>query len=80
MAPDILCLAKGISAGYIPLGATVFKYTHAFRPAANIGGGLRIFLSKYVSFRLEVTDNIVLRDKPEQVLQINLMLALNFGS
>ncbi|MDR0277696.1 MAG: aminotransferase class III-fold pyridoxal phosphate-dependent enzyme [Paucimonas sp.] len=25
VAPDILCLAKGISAGYIPLGATVFN-------------------------------------------------------
>ena len=25
VAPDILCLAKGISAGYIPLGATLFN-------------------------------------------------------
>ncbi|PYE21497.1 adenosylmethionine-8-amino-7-oxononanoate aminotransferase [Paraburkholderia silvatlantica] len=25
VAPDILCLAKGISAGYIPLGATMFN-------------------------------------------------------
>ncbi|EON13845.1 aminotransferase class III-fold pyridoxal phosphate-dependent enzyme [Pandoraea sp. SD6-2] len=25
VAPDILCLAKGISAGYVPLGATVFN-------------------------------------------------------
>ena len=25
VAPDIICLAKGISAGYIPLGATVFN-------------------------------------------------------
>ncbi|WP_236184687.1 aminotransferase class III-fold pyridoxal phosphate-dependent enzyme [Pseudomonas protegens] len=25
VAPDILCLAKGITAGYIPLGATVFN-------------------------------------------------------
>ncbi len=25
VAPDILCLAKGISSGYIPLGATVFN-------------------------------------------------------
>ena len=65
---------------YLLLGVTVFKYTNAFRPAANIGGGIRVFQSKYVSFRLEATDNIVIRDKPEQVLQLNLMLALNFGS
>ena len=65
---------------YLLVGVTVFKYTNAFRPAANIGGGIRIFQNKYVSYRLEVTDNIVIRDKPEQVMQINLMLALNFGS
>jgi len=65
---------------YILLGATVFKYTNAFRPAANVGGGVRVFQNKYVSYRLEVTDNVVIKEKPEQVLQINLMLALNFGS
>ena len=65
---------------YLMLGVTVFKYTNAFRPAANIGGGIRVFQNKYVSYRLEVTDNIVIRDRPEQVLQVNLMLALNFGS
>ena len=26
VAPDILCLAKGISAGYVPLGATMFNH------------------------------------------------------
>jgi outer membrane beta-barrel protein len=65
---------------YILLGVTVFKYTNAFRPAANVGGGVRIFQNKYVSYRLEVTDNVVIKDTPEQVLQVNLMLALNFGS
>ncbi|MBK7860956.1 MAG: outer membrane beta-barrel domain-containing protein [Archangiaceae bacterium] len=65
---------------YLLLGATVFKYTNAFRPAVNVGGGVRVFQNKYVSYRLEVTDNVVLKERPEQVLQINLMLALNFGS
>jgi len=65
---------------YLLVGVTVFKYTNAFRPAANLGGGIRIFQNKYVSYRLEVTDNIVIKEKPEQVMQINLMLALNFGS
>ena len=65
---------------YVLLGVTVFKYTNAFRPAANVGGGVRVFQNKWVSYRLEVTDNVVIKDKPEQVLQVNLMLALNFGS
>lgn len=64
---------------YLLLGVTVFKYTNAFRPAVNVGGGVRLFQNKYVSYRLEVTDNVVLKEKPEQVLQLNLMLALNFG-
>jgi outer membrane beta-barrel protein len=65
---------------YLLLGVTVFKFTNAFRPAANVGGGVRLFQNKWVSYRFEVTDNVVITDKPEQVLQINLMLALNFGS
>lgn len=76
----ILNKAVAFYEAYLILGVTVFKYTNAFRPAANIGGGIRVFQNKYVSYRLEVTDNIVIRDKPEQVLQLNLMLALNFGS
>lgn len=65
---------------YLLLGVTVFKYTNAFRPAVNVGGGVRLFQNKWVSYRLEVTDNVVLKEKPEQVLQVNVMLALNFGS
>ncbi|MBT9302470.1 MULTISPECIES: aminotransferase class III-fold pyridoxal phosphate-dependent enzyme [unclassified Pseudomonas] len=39
VAPDILCLAKGISAGYIPLGATVFngRIARAIETAENFG-------------------------------------------
>jgi len=65
---------------YLLVGATVYKYTTAFRPAVNIGGGVRLFQSKYVSFRLEATDDIVITSKPYNVMAINLMLCLNFGS
>ena len=65
---------------YLLLGATVYKYTTAFRPAANIGGGVRLFQNKYVSYRLEASDDIILTSKPYNVLAINLMLCLNFGS
>ena len=64
---------------YVLLGVTIFKYTNAFRVALNPGAGLRLFQNKYVSYRLEVTNNVILKEKPEQVLTLNLMLALNFG-
>jgi outer membrane beta-barrel protein len=65
---------------YLMVGVTVFKYTNAFRPGANLGGGVRLFQNKYVSYRLEVTDDIIITDKPFNVMMVNLMLALNFGS
>ena len=37
VAPDILCLAKGISAGYVPLGATM--YNKRIAQAIESGGG-----------------------------------------
>ncbi|MBL3926395.1 aminotransferase class III-fold pyridoxal phosphate-dependent enzyme, partial [Bacteroides thetaiotaomicron] len=38
VAPDIMCLAKGVSSGYLPLGATVVnrRIENAF--ASNPGG------------------------------------------
>jgi outer membrane beta-barrel protein len=67
------------------LGATLFKFTNAFRPAVNIGGGGRIFVSKYVSFRLDVTDNIALPAGGGSTGLLNIMamtlsLGVNFGS
>jgi putrescine aminotransferase len=40
VAPDIICLAKGISAGYIPLGATVFnqRITDAIENSTDFSG------------------------------------------
>ncbi|WP_428034468.1 aminotransferase class III-fold pyridoxal phosphate-dependent enzyme [Amphritea sp.] len=40
VVPDILCLAKGISAGYIPLGATVFnkRITDAIENSQDFSG------------------------------------------
>src|SRR5581483_5122801 len=65
---------------YLMLGATVYKYTTAFRPAVNVGGGVRLFQNKYVSYRLEATDDIVIISRPYNVMAVNLILALNFGS
>ena len=64
------------------LGATVLHMSQAgFRPALNIGIGGRIYANKTLSFRLEVTDNIVFGSSQPvtNVLTIQLSLALNFG-
>ncbi len=70
---------------YFLLGATLFKFTNAFRPAVNLGGGGRIFVSKYVSFRFDVTDAVVLPTGGGatgllNVLTMTLSLGVNFGS
>jgi adenosylmethionine-8-amino-7-oxononanoate aminotransferase len=42
VAPDIMCLAKGISSGYVPLGATVVnqRVADAFAANADFGGAI----------------------------------------
>ena len=67
------------------LGATLFKFTNAFRPGVNLGGGARIFLSRYVSFRLDVTDNVVIpigggSTNFTNVMTMTLSLGINFGA
>ena len=67
---------------YILLGGTVIKYTHpdAFRPAVDLGGGLRVFQNKVLSYRLEVLDTIVLTGGVQNAVSVNLAVALNIGS
>ena len=68
---------------YFLLGASVFKFTiGGFEPGINLGGGIRLFQTRYVSYRLDVTDTIVFNSKLKvnQVIAIQLMLGLNFGS
>lgn len=70
---------------FLTLGATLFKFTNAFRPGVNLGGGGRVFLSKYVSFRLDVTNNVVIpigggSTNFTNVLTMTLSLGINFGA
>jgi outer membrane beta-barrel protein len=65
------------------LGGTVLKLSQAgFRPAINLGIGGRVYANKVLSFRLEVTDNIVV--SPDRaflnVLTVQLSCAVNFGA
>jgi outer membrane beta-barrel protein len=67
------------------VGPTVFKFTNVFRPAINLGGGVRVFISQWVSFRLDVTDAIVIPTGGGQTALLNVMtstfaLAVNFGA
>lgn len=64
---------------YLALGASVFKYTNAFRPAVDVGGGLRVFQNKVLSYRLEVLDSIIVTNG-DQMVSINLMICVNIGS
>jgi outer membrane beta-barrel protein len=64
------------------LGLSIFKYSVAgFSPAVNVGAALRLFQNKYVSYRIDVTDQIVITTrKASNVLALQLVLAVNFGS
>jgi len=69
---------------YVLLGATIFKFTDSFRPGINVGGGGRIFVNKYASFRLDITENLVLptgggAKSFANVMTITLGLGINFG-
>jgi len=52
----------------------------AFRPAANLGIGLRVYSNRFVSFRFDVTDNVVVSDRIFNVPTLQLSAALNFGA
>lgn len=66
-------------------GVSLFRFTNSgFRPGINLGGGGRIFLNKWVSFRLDITHNVVIptgggTTSFANVMTANLALALNFG-
>ena len=64
------------------VGVSVFKFSVAgFSPAINLGGGIRLFHTRYVSYRLDVSDAVVINSKLKlsQVITLQLMIALNFG-
>jgi outer membrane beta-barrel protein len=70
---------------FLLLGASLFKFTKVFRPGINWGGGVRLFASQWVSFRLDVTDTVVLPVGSStkgigNVMTLTLSLAINFGA
>ena len=70
---------------FLILGATLFKFTNAFRPAVNLGLGGRVVLTPNVSIRLDLTDNVVVPVGGGSATFLNVMattlsLAINFGA
>lgn len=65
---------------YLIGGGSVIKLTSAFRPAVNLGVGARLFTGLHTSFRLDITDNVVIVSHPFNVPTLQLSVALNFGS
>lgn len=69
---------------YLLLGATVFRFTDAFRPGVSLGAGARVFITKFASARLDVCENVVLPSGAgaktfSNVMTITLGLGINFG-
>ena len=65
---------------YVLGGGSIIKLTSAIRPAANVGLGARLYTAQHLSFRLDITDNVVIVSHPFNVPTIQLSMGLNFGS
>jgi outer membrane beta-barrel protein len=68
-----LTLANSLDSGILGL-------TGNLRPAINLGVGVRVYTSKAVSWRLDITNNVVFSNKIFNVPVLQLALALNFGA
>jgi outer membrane beta-barrel protein len=70
---------------HLLLGATLFRFSNSgFRPGVTLGGGGRVFVSRNVSFRLDMTHTVVIptgggTTSFTNVMNVNLALAINFG-
>jgi outer membrane beta-barrel protein len=77
-------------AAWFLLGGSIIKFNtvgsdggtlNDFKPAVNVGFGVRLFHSRRLSYRLDVTDNVVIsKSSIFNVPTIQLGVALNFGS
>lgn len=49
-------------------------------PSVNVGGGLRLFATEWLSFRLEVLDHVVIAKRSFNVVDLQLAVAFNLGT
>ncbi len=72
--------------GHLSVGGTVMKMNVGFRPAVNLGVGARLYSSKWLSFRFDVTDNVMLGRSGASGLRVlhvptlQLSTAFNFSA
>lgn len=66
--------------GFLSLGGSVLKMNVGFRPAVAIGAGARVFSTRWLSFRLDAMDNVVITDHPFHVPTLFLSTAFNIGA
>lgn len=70
--------------GFLLIGVSVLDLTNQtgvpFKAALNVGVGGRVFSTKHVSFRLDVTDNVVFVNPILNVPTLQLSAAINVGA
>jgi outer membrane beta-barrel protein len=67
----------------ILIGANLFRFqVGGFAPSVNIGAGVRVFQNHYMSWRIDITDDVVIFTKkpPLNVPFLSLSLSFNFGA
>jgi outer membrane beta-barrel protein len=70
-----LSLAQGNTGG-----SPAFQALGSFRPGLNLGFGLRLFTNRSISFRIDVTNNVVISQQIFNVATVQLGASLNFGA
>ena len=60
-------------------GGSGVKTQEGIRPAARLGGGVRVFTERGPSFRFDATNDFVLARRPFNVLTLAASVALDFG-
>ncbi len=65
---------------YLSIGADLVVTQAVFAPGVALGGGLRVFVTDWLSIRLEVLDHVVVDKKPFNVLDLQLAMAISLGA
>ena len=65
---------------YLSAGADLVVTQATLAPGVAVGGGLRLFVTDWMSLRLEVLDHVVIAKKPFNVLDLQIALAVSLGA
>jgi outer membrane beta-barrel protein len=65
---------------FLELGADAVKTQTDVLPAVNFGGGLRFFVTEWLSVKAEASNHFVVGKKSFNVVDLQLALAVNLGS